>query len=463
MASFDTLQCALRWLESLPKSSSRTHHSNRKKVETIKTLLALCDNPQKKLHLIHITGSKGKSTVAKTAHALLGLQKYKVGLFISPHVNVYNERICIDGQMISDKKFLCVLTYIHVKVIEYQRHNPQFIFTVFEILTAAAFCAFRDAKCEWAVIEVGIGGRYDTTNIIEPKLCIITEIEYEHINILGPTITEIAHEKAGIIKDKVPVWVAIQPYQEVLHILKKTAEMKQSPFFYMKEHCIIENIAIHTQGTSADVSLTLHGIKHTFKYETITLSKALLDDQILAYTALAHYFIDTKNENETIHKIISNQIQMRQEINLPARCELLRGNPNIFLDGAHTERSIENSCACLQALFPKACLVIGMLKGKNHRAVSEVLRKQKDFFSHVIVTTCGEKLDSAHETLYEMLREHFPTAQMCLRIKDALSAAEDFCNTHINSTTIKNEYQNSVIGVIGSLYLCSACRTLVKP
>ncbi len=460
MDAFNSLQDALLWLEKLPKSSSRIYNSKLEKLVMMRTLLELCENPHAAFRIIHITGSKGKSTMAKTADAVLHLQNYKSGLFISPHVNVYNERICIDGQMISDEEFLRILNYIHARVLEHQQNSPDFVPTVFETLTAAAFCAFKNAGCQWAVVEVGIGGRYDTTNVIDPELCIIGEIEYEHTDVLGRTIREIAHDKAGIIKRGVPVWVAAQVHGEVMRVLGAEAKKQGSALYYMPDHCTIEDVVIKPAGTRACVSLALEGETHTFTYETATLGKALLDDQVLAHVAVAHYIANTTKNAAHVAKMVNGRVRMQKNIALPARCELLQGSPSIFLDGAHTEQSIKNSCACLEALFPRACLVIGMLKGKNHRGACAILRAHRSFFSHIVVTTCGQDFDSAHETLYEMLKKDFSTLELCTDIELALTRAREFCTQSVERAKGSNQDATSVIGVIGSLYLCSTARAL---
>ncbi|MDX1955249.1 MAG: Mur ligase family protein, partial [Chitinophagaceae bacterium] len=191
-------------------------------------LCAFLDDPQKKFKTIHIAGTNGKGSVSHMLAAILQTAGYKTGLYTSPHLEDFRERIRINGQMISEQE-----------VIDFtQKINPQ-IDTIepsfFEITVAMAFDHFARHQVDIAVIEVGLGGRLDSTNVITPEISVITQIGYDHMNMLGDTLEQIATEKAGIIKPAIPVVIG-EKQSELLPLFQKIAEERSAPLFLAPEN-----------------------------------------------------------------------------------------------------------------------------------------------------------------------------------------------------------------------------------
>src|ERR1044071_14525 len=187
-------------------------------------LLEELGNPQGKYPIIHVAGTKGKGSVAALCASALRAAGYKTGLYTSPHLWDYTERIQINGEPISHEQLIELVEEIKPSVAKIPK------LTTFEITTALGLLAFAKNNVNAAVVEVGLGGRLDATNIVKPKVSVITSLSYDHMVVLGNTLTEIAGEKAGIIKEGVPV-VSAPQIGEALQVLERVAEEKNSRFF----------------------------------------------------------------------------------------------------------------------------------------------------------------------------------------------------------------------------------------
>ncbi len=210
-------------------------------------LLDLFDNPQNKYKTIHVAGSKGKGSTAAALASMLANLGYKTGLYTSPHLLSYKERISHAGIFIDENTL--IKTGIFLKST---MENTVLPFpdppTTFELLSLYAFLLFEKTKCEWAVIETGIGGRLDATNVIVPQGSVITPVEMEHADILGDTIEKIAFEKSGIIKNKKNVFVSPQK-PRVLKVIKKSALEKEAQLFSLEDIIKISSINLKKEGT----------------------------------------------------------------------------------------------------------------------------------------------------------------------------------------------------------------------
>lgn len=185
-------------------------------------------NPHKQLKMVHVAGTKGKGSTCHMVAAMLQNAGYRTGLYTSPHFVELRERITLDGAMISEREFTRLIAKIAPVVNKLQGENPTF----FELMTAAAFLYFVGQKVDVGVIETGLGGRLDSTNVIKPEVCAITSISYDHVAQLGNTLEKIAEEKAGIFKTGVPVICAPQP-QGVKRVLRRVAEANRAPIHFI--------------------------------------------------------------------------------------------------------------------------------------------------------------------------------------------------------------------------------------
>ena len=194
--------------------------------------MAKLGNPQDQVKTVHITGTNGKGSTSYYLATLLKKAGQKTGLFVSPYVYRFNERIQLNNQDISDQDLVKAANKVQAAFEEIQKEDNDFSLVTFEYEVAIAFVYFAGQKCDYAVIEVGIGGEHDKTNVITPEASIITTIGLDHEQIIGPTIQDIAREKSGIIKRNRPVVLGNVP-QEVLPILKQKAEKEQAPLYQL--------------------------------------------------------------------------------------------------------------------------------------------------------------------------------------------------------------------------------------
>ena len=196
-------------------------------LSTIRKILAGLGNPQRRFKCIHVAGTNGKGSIASSLASILRASGYNVGLYTSPHLVRFNERICINNRPILNENV--VRAYEAVKSVHHGKREPTF----FEFATAMALYEFGRQKIDWAVIETGMGGRLDATSTLKPILSIITDISYDHTNILGNTLRKIAYEKAGIIKRHIPILVGpMKP--EPRNEIKRISTSRRAPYEYLR-------------------------------------------------------------------------------------------------------------------------------------------------------------------------------------------------------------------------------------
>jgi len=229
-----------------PKYCEKTHYQ----LDRFRRLLAGLDNPHQSLRCIHIAGTNGKGSTSAFLAALLQASGYRVGLYTSPHLFSYTERIQVNGKPIGKGKFARLISLLS-EHLEALILNPppdlRFFATVFELLTAAAFLHFQNERVDFAVIETGLGGRLDATNVLHPLLTILTPIDREHTNLLGRTLRKIASEKAGIIKPGCPVLLFPQK-PAVSKVITERCQDQKSPSFRISQYLQYDNIEPHKTG-----------------------------------------------------------------------------------------------------------------------------------------------------------------------------------------------------------------------
>ena len=204
-------------------------------LDTMRKFADCLSNPQDSLNIIHIAGSNGKGSTSAFCEAILRAHGFKVGLFTSPHLIDINERIQIDRKNISDSDFVRIFKNLELAAEKLKRENPELSPTFFEYITAMALSYFKEQKVDFAVLEVGLGGRLDASNIVSPDICAITTISLEHTQYLGDTLVKIAREKAGIIKQNTPVVCGILPGEAQLEI-EKIAREKNAPLYRLEDY-----------------------------------------------------------------------------------------------------------------------------------------------------------------------------------------------------------------------------------
>lgn len=406
-------------------------------LSTIKRILAGLGDPQDTFACIHVAGTNGKGSVASTLASILYRSGYKTGLYTSPHLVRFNERIQVNSRPISNEKV--VTSYRAIKDAHFGKRNPTF----FEFTTAMALFEFAAQKVDWAVIETGMGGRLDATNIVNPALSIITNISLEHREYLGNTLTQIAAEKAGIIKKRTPLVTGIRQKKAFAEV-KRIAAGKKAPLFRLGTDFKVRR----NQGQT----FSYYGIRNVWhNLQTALPGSYQVDNAALVLAACE--LIGKNNAALTL-----NNIQEGLSKNLwPGRLEIVSDNPFIILDGAHNLAAARNLAKFMSTNLAGRVitLVVGILDDKPYKAMLKSLLTP---VNRVILTRA--KIDRALDPrkLYEAAKNLKPDVAIIPDVARAIKNAVETTPRH------------GAICIAGSLYvvgeakeafekgLISACR-----
>ncbi len=377
-------------------------------------LMKSLGNPQNMYPIIHVAGTKGKGSVsALCASALqarperstvLSLSKgrrvagYKVGLYTSPHLLDYTERIQINGAPISHEQLVELVEEIKPYVAEIEK------LTTFEITTALAFMAFAKYGVNAAVFEVGLGGRLDATNIVIPKVSVITSLSYDHMAVLGNTLALIAGEKAGIIKQNVPV-VSSPQTDEALEVLKRAAKLKNAELTLVGRDVKFELIESSLDGQKINVE--------RLTFNVPLLGNHQIENAATAYTALKVSGIPISDEQ--IQKGFS-QVQWR------ARFEVARRDPPVIFDSAHNQDSFAKLSETLQTYFPDKMvyLIFGASEDKN---IPGMFAELKPKIRKIIITRADHPRALEVEKIQELAEQAGAESEAIIPVSDALVRA----------------------------------------
>ncbi|MDD4422784.1 MAG: bifunctional folylpolyglutamate synthase/dihydrofolate synthase, partial [Eubacteriales bacterium] len=307
-------------------------------------LLAYMGNPEKKLRFIHIAGTNGKGSVSAMIASVLSAAGYKTGLYTSPYIVSFNERMRINGIPISNSQLAELTTFV-----SQYADNMQDLSTEFELITAVAFEYFYRNSCDIVVLETGMGGELDSTNVIDtPELAVITTIDYDHMNVLGSTMKEIAYAKAGIIKNggKVVFYGGNPVAEEVIRekCKKENAQLLLPDFSrIIKKEITLEKLCFDYE-RYIDVSIPLVGI---YQFENAALALKALDTLILN---------DRKIPEEAVYKGMS-------EVKWQGRFEIIMKNPLFISDGGHNPQGVLSAIESFKVQLPgrKAVFLLGIM------------------------------------------------------------------------------------------------------
>ncbi len=332
------------------------------------------NNPQNNFISIHVAGTNGKGTTSALIQKILISSGRKVGLYTSPHLIRFNERIRVNGKMISDDDIIEFFNRIQSSIELIKS-------TFFEVTTAMAFDYFKKQKVDVAVIETGLGGRLDSTNIITPKLSVITPVSLDHQNILGEKITDIAYEKAGIIKKLVPVIVSKQ-IKEVDKIIIKKAKQQKSKI-HRVNYNLLTKVKLNAIGTSFYYDQK--------KYSIPLIGKHQVENAILALEAVRVF-------DRTIR--LNYCRQGMETIVWPGRMQNLK--KNIYFDVSHNLSGIQVTIDTLKKVFPNKKLValMSLKKGKNINKISILVT---NYFKKIYVFNNSSELLMSGKELYKAL------------------------------------------------------------
>jgi dihydrofolate synthase/folylpolyglutamate synthase len=326
----------------------REHFGMKLGLTNISNFLDHIDNPHHTFRSVHIAGTNGKGSTAAYIDAIVRKAGYKVGIFTSPHLFDFRERIRVNGQKIS-RKFITDFIEKYEPIIDKDK------ITFFEVCTALAFLYFAKQKVDLAVVEVGLGGRLDATNTLSPLFSIITDISFDHMNVLGNTLTRIAYEKAGIIKRRTPVIIGSmlpEPRKEILRI----SRIRKSPYCYIKPSMV--NRKAGGRGFDyRDNGHSLSGLRTSLPGRHQLKNAA---NAIKAAELLREFGFDISKED------IRNGLR---ETVWPGRFQILRDFPGplTILDVGHNQMGVKAMADCFKEMFPgrKARILIGFVRHKN--------------------------------------------------------------------------------------------------
>jgi dihydrofolate synthase / folylpolyglutamate synthase len=329
-------------------------------------------NPQKKYPIIHVAGTKGKGSVAALCASALRAAGYKTGLYTSPNLWDYVERIQINGKPISHEQLIDLVEEVKPAVAKIPK------LTTFEITTALGLLAFAKNDVNVAVVEVGLGGRLDATNIVTPKVSVITSLSYDHMAVLGNTLAEIAGEKAGIIKPGIPVVSAPQT-EEALEVLKRVAIEENSPFILVGEDVKFERLISSLEGQS----LILSSFHFPFptQPQAVELTIPLLGVHQIENAAIAYAALKTSNIPISDEAIQQGFAQAKW----PARFEILRREPPVVIDSAHNRDSARRLRETLDEYFPQVPVIL-IFCALEDKDISGMLEELKPRLECVVAT-----------------------------------------------------------------------------
>jgi len=360
------------------------------KLDRVRELLRRLSDPQFQIPAVHIAGTKGKGSTAAMTAAMLTAAGYRVGLFTSPHIDSLGERMTVNGQLPTDAQMLEMLEAARLVVDEMDRLGPSMRCTFFECITAMAWTHFRLQQVDLVVLEVGLGGRLDATNICSPLVTVITSISRDHERLLGSTLAEIAAEKAGIIKPGAPVISGVTS-PEPRDVIREFARANESPLYELGRD-LQWSTAAESTATAGAESGPSRNADEPFPPVTIETStpwsrrvvrvplpgRHQADNTLLAISAC-----DLLNERG--FPVNPPAIESGLEtLKWPLRIEVLRRRPLTIVDAAHNDGSVESLIATLRSLHcRKRILIFGTSRDKDTHGL---LARLNGHFDHVILT-----------------------------------------------------------------------------
>ncbi len=380
----------------------------KKDLTNIKLLCEHLGNPFQQYPCIHIAGTNGKGSTAHLISGVLQEHGYKVGLYTSPHYRDFRERIKIDGKYISRKY---VVDFVEKNKAVFKKIKPSF----FEITVALAFDFFAKEKVDVAVIETGLGGRLDSTNIIHPILSVITNISFDHQQFLGNTLKKIAGEKAGIIKKEVPVVIG-ETQKETTSVFLKKAKTKKSEIYFADKNYKVVPKSENLTHTTFDIfknkkllfsnqKINLHG-----GYQAKNIATALQSLELLE----SHFSIKKS-------KMLKAFTHLKSLTNFKGRWQLLQKNPTILCDSAHNEGGLKLAMSQLNSLkINKLHLVLGMVNDKTIDKMLNFFPKDAQFYFCRPDIPRGLDVNILHQKAIEMGL----SGKAYSSVKNALKAAK---------------------------------------
>ncbi|MBL3666980.1 bifunctional folylpolyglutamate synthase/dihydrofolate synthase [Streptomyces sp. M2CJ-2] len=417
-------------------------------VSRIAALMDVLGEPQRAYPSIHITGTNGKTSTARMIEALLGAFELRTGRYTSPHVQSVTERISLDGAPISAERF--VETYQDVKpYVEMVDSRQEYRLSFFEVLTGMAYAAFADAPVDVAVVEVGMGGTWDATNVIDGSVAVVTPVDLDHTDRLGATPAEIATEKAGVIKPDATVIMAQQPVDAAQVLLKKAVEVDATVAREGLEFGVVDRqVAVGGQqvtlrglgGEYPDLYLPLHGA-HQAHNAAVALAAV---EAFFGVGAQRAEPLDLDTVRGAFAAVAS-----------PGRLEVVRRSPTVVLDAAHNPAGARAAATAIGEAFQFSRL-IGVVGASGDKNVRGLLEAFEPVFAEIVVTQNSSHRAMDADELAGIAVEVFgeDRVQVEPRLPDALEAA-------ITLAEEEGEFTGAGVLVTGSVITVGEARLLL--
>ncbi len=363
------------------------------------------NNPNEKLKFIHVAGTNGKGSICEMLNKILFLSNYTVGKYISPYLVTANEAICINNNYFSkedEEKYLPQIDLLVKKYISIFNKKP----SKFEIETTLALLYFYDKNCDIVILEVGLGGKYDCTNIINSSISVFGSISIDHTNILGNSLEEITYQKAGIIKENCKTVIFEQPASK---LIDKICKQKNNEITIVKKTAL-SNIKIHNNIKSTTSNFIKdNNLYQSFDYKNFKNIKLnLLGKKQLENASVVLEVIEIlkKQGFKTNEEIIKNALC---SITHPARFEILSNTPKIIFDGAHNENAIDNFVETIKDYFEgtsSITFIISIIKNKDYKTI--ISKLGSNFKSAKLIFTDGTKEEKylSKEILYDFAKKY---------------------------------------------------------
>ncbi len=443
----DAYQRAIDWLFgriNYEQSDPIPYSDRGMKLDRMRELMERLGNPQDKLQIVHIAGTKGKGSTGRMIAEIMQSANYKVGTYSSPHLECFEERFQINGEPCSQTVLVDLIEEVRpiaeaMDRDDHERGGPTF----FDLSTAIAFLYFKQQMVDLAVIEVGLGGRLDSTNVCNPMLSIITSISFDHMKQLGNTLSEIASEKAGIIKPNIPLISGVIE-TEPESTIQSIANEKGAPYYRLRDdfHICKEEDSWFYESSITDEGYKLGSIRFALpgKYQA--------ENGAIALTAVE--VLKPKGWEVSQEAMLVGLSKAK----LPARLERFDTKPITVIDGAHNAASAQALAEALPELAPEAVtrtLLISMVEDKEASAVLDALLPS---FDRVFVTQFLENPRArTPESLARIIAEH-PNGKK-LEISCHQTPEDAWCHA------VRETDPSGVIVVAGSFFLAAEVRRLV--
>lgn len=405
-------------------------------LDNITTLLSYMDNPQDRLEYIHVAGTNGKGSTSTMIYSILRAQGYKVGLYTSPYLEVFNERIRINGENIDDASLAEVVSFVKIHVDRMLSEGCSHP-TEFEIVTAVAFEYYARHKVDYVVLEVGLGGRLDSTNVIKkPLVSVITPVDLDHVEYLGDTLDKVAFEKAGIIKPD-SVCVVHPQAPEAMEVIAARCQLLGTRLVVAP----VEEASVQ--------SATLEGT--VFKLFDNAFCLKLIGDYQINNAVVAMTTAEALREAYDI-EISENAVRDGlAAATWPGRLEVMSHSPLVMIDGAHNFHGASGLAAAVKRLMPnrRIIAVVGILGDKD---ISGMLRVMMPLLDTVIATEPNNPRKMSAEGLAERMESYGKPVVIKPSISDAVAWAFEQVNPGSDDAVL----------CFGSLYMIGEVRTLLR-